>query len=530
MKENKLDKWDYICASASGSLTALLDIFFIEDISLSDAHAWGKKKTDEFVLSTAQSEGYKGKDLAGAIKHLEDKFPIYADDATNDFGGGNFHHLRDFSHHPTLTGLKYSIQTQFTGKAYGTDTAGRFIEVKIDGWEQHSFFQSVRAGTFDWIMHMISDMAGSSGSVQMGKEGTGIPGPLLSFLKELSAKPAIEKLVKDDKNGNDVFSVVCQKLFYGTLLGEHDENGNIIKGKEIKFDFRTELGLPNEILGKKQYLPVLINLAIISVLFFVRGILEEIQSKDITSITEINKVDIGNIFDWKNPRLRHMITLSQAFFSLIDISEAGIKSAINNRNDRSGFIRDFIQGINYCGLGALTISLIGEAGIKMYETYKHYTALVNEKFPLLIDNNPESKEIRDAARKTVNAVLSVGKLGTPVGFVFAAVGVYQEVYEAVKERNLARDARIQAEEYCRKNIAVLEAERDMMEQIVAEYIEKKLDAFSTAFNTMDGAVVSNDANEFIRGNRILQNELGRKSFENTDEFDAIMREDDIFML
>ena len=60
-------KWDYICASASGSLTALLDIFFIEDISLSDAHAWGKKKTDEFVLSTAKSEGYKGKDLAGAI-------------------------------------------------------------------------------------------------------------------------------------------------------------------------------------------------------------------------------------------------------------------------------------------------------------------------------------------------------------------------------------------------------------------------------------------------------------------------------
>ena len=37
------------------------------------------------------------------------------------------HHLRDFSHHPSLVGLACSILSQFTGKGYGTDTAGRFV-------------------------------------------------------------------------------------------------------------------------------------------------------------------------------------------------------------------------------------------------------------------------------------------------------------------------------------------------------------------------------------------------------------------
>ena len=34
---------------------------------------------------------------------------------------------------------------------------------------------------------MVSDMAGSSSSILDGKSGTGLPGPLVSLLKEISA-------------------------------------------------------------------------------------------------------------------------------------------------------------------------------------------------------------------------------------------------------------------------------------------------------------------------------------------------------
>lgn len=37
------------------------------------------------------------------------------------------------------------------------------------------------------------------------------------------------------------------KLFNGTLLADHDENGRIVKGTARKFDLRTEIGMLEEV-------------------------------------------------------------------------------------------------------------------------------------------------------------------------------------------------------------------------------------------------------------------------------------------
>ena len=42
-----------------------------------------------------------------------------------------------------------------------------------------SFPERIVKGTVDWLFHMVSDMAGSSGRIRMGKEGTGHPGPIV---------------------------------------------------------------------------------------------------------------------------------------------------------------------------------------------------------------------------------------------------------------------------------------------------------------------------------------------------------------
>lgn len=122
MKESRadirLDKWDYIIATSSGAITAAMDVLWIKDISLKNAHTWGVDKMKVFVLEVAQKQGYKGTELSGAIKYLEDMFSIPADKLTNDFGGGKQDHLRDFSHHPTIAGLIFSIFTQFTGTGW----------------------------------------------------------------------------------------------------------------------------------------------------------------------------------------------------------------------------------------------------------------------------------------------------------------------------------------------------------------------------------------------------------------------------
>ena len=236
---NHADGIDYMISVASGIVSGIVDSIFVGVFSLEEASKWGTKKTENFVLKVAKSQGYNGDKLSGAVSFLEDKYKIAADKATSDFGGGKQHHLRDFSHHPTPIGLMFSMLTQFTKKVYGTDTNGFFKVVELKEEDLVLIGNNTKEkfvfGTVTWFFHMVSDMVGASGTIS-GKEssyqlGTGLPGPIVSLLKELSALPIFNKM---DKNGRKEFSVWISKLFNGTLLGERDENGELIK--PLKFD------------------------------------------------------------------------------------------------------------------------------------------------------------------------------------------------------------------------------------------------------------------------------------------------------
>ena len=128
---NHADGIDYMISVASGIVSGIVDSIFVGVFSLEEASKWGTKKTENFVLKVAKSQGYNGDKLSGAVSFLEDKYKIAADKATSDFGGGKQHHLRDFSHHPTPIGLMFSMLTQFTKKVYGTDTNGFFKEITL---------------------------------------------------------------------------------------------------------------------------------------------------------------------------------------------------------------------------------------------------------------------------------------------------------------------------------------------------------------------------------------------------------------
>ena len=155
---NHADKTDYALAVASGVLAGLVDSLFVGEFSLEYANEWGNEQAEKLVLKVARLQGYKGSDIAQAVRHLEDEFPIAADKATAAFGGGLQHHLRDFSHHPTPVGLVCSILTQFTKKVYGTDVAGVFTSVDLtkDGLELvgKTFPEKITFGVINWVFHI----------------------------------------------------------------------------------------------------------------------------------------------------------------------------------------------------------------------------------------------------------------------------------------------------------------------------------------------------------------------------------------
>ena len=528
---NILDKWDIAVSIGSGALTAALDVLWIKNISLADAHSWGTEKVNDFVKNVAKSNGYVGNDLAGAVKKLEADYPMDGDLLTNEFGGGYQHHLRDFSHHPTPVGLLFSILMQFTGKGYGTDGTGKFQVYEIKDWKSKKPEEAIYLGTVGWLLHIVSDIAGSSGTIRKSGEGTGLPGPMMAFLKEISSVPGLRNIMgradahnTPNKAPNYLFSEKCSKLFNGTLLGEHDENGKIVSA--LKFDLRTEIGIVNESIKNKQHIPVLLNSLIVSSFYSVRRLIDEIEHKGLNSVDSLNQIDVAKCLPWKNEPVRHMRMISAATFSTIDLSAAGIKAALKNKDNPSGFALDFMQGINYWGLGSLALATNSEVLTGIQNMHTTFVSMADTQKQKLLTSIPNGKQTLETAKLATEMGVAIGKLGTPAGFVAAAIGVYDEIQKAITELKVSIEERTRIEEECTARIVVIKENRALMQETVEGYFDRKLSVFTEAFRTMDQAISMNDVDAFIIGNNMIQSELsGKVMFENREEFDSLMSSD-----
>ena len=507
--KDKLDKWDYILAVSSGAIAAAFDEVFVGEFSLDNAYKWGNDHIDEVVKRIAKRAGLKGDDdLKKAIRHLEENHRIISDAMTNPFGGGTQHHLRDFTHHPNRMGLFFSFIQEITGYTCGTDQRGNFMKLKNPEWKKPSSFkEALYSSTIRWLFHMISDIDGSSNSP--GK-GTGLPGPFLSFTKMLSSMPVIKRLAGKDENERYRFSEACNTLFF-----------------EKGIDYREELGLAHE--ASKQLIPVIVSEVVVSSFYSVRQLVKQLQTKEIRSIGDIRKIDISEVLPWKSSKIVHMRMISSATFSTIDVGVAGIHAAMTSAGDKKRFIAEFLKRVNFAGVGRLTLAGINEVGLLSNKTY--------ESFRKVCDTNDGNKFIAatevvvDHSQEVVGAVSSIAAMGTPFGFVGAAIGVYSEISNSIKEYHIAKEDRIRIEQECEEKIRVINEYRDQIETVVNEYMEDRLEIFDEAFELIDSAVKENDSEKFIAGNVKIQKKLGKDdSFSSQAEFDEIMFSEEDFRL
>lgn len=350
---SKADQTDYLIAACCGTVAGLIDILYVGEFSIDRANEWGKKKVDGFVVKIARLNGFKGKDLDDAIAFLEKNFRMAADGATGDFGFGQ-HHLRDFSHHFSLGGIACSLFTQFSnGYVIGTDENGILKVVKLDDltFIGKNFEERVLFGVIRWFFHMISDMAGSSSAI---KGGTGIPGPLVSMLKMLSANPCF----RNRKIGEKEFYQWVSGLFNGTVFAKRDENGKIIE--RVRFDLRTEIGILHEI--GRQMVPVIINECLVRSAYFVRRLAIALEQTEIHGFSDLKKIDTSELMPFNNRIIRRMVTVSSGVFTAIDTTDALVRALIKNKGINPGFAVDFAVRVNFVGVGRFVIACVADAG------------------------------------------------------------------------------------------------------------------------------------------------------------------------
>ncbi|MCQ2534320.1 MAG: hypothetical protein MJ172_07125 [Clostridia bacterium] len=353
------------------------------------------KEKGEVINSTKKEEIRQqliNNEKANNIKILERAFGLPSDNIFEGTGDGisaKSHHLDDLAHHPTVIGWAVSIMMQFTNKAYFQNKDGKNIaytgvkKVKvIDNVNAYIKYGDVKTiekitksgkvrsalevtligddlesklacGTFNWIGHLLSDIAGSSSSARKGRAGMGLPGPMLSTLKEFAMLPII-KSTGLPQFLNDLFT-----------------KDDAIFGK-YRLDLRSELAIGKE-LGK-QAIPVILNEVLVRLSFFMHRFIDEARNAH-----TIRDICWKNTLPFKNRTITRMLTISLGTLEAIDMADAAIRGTI------SGSLDQFILRINFVGVGRFAIACFSDIkmGIERDICINDRIKLYNEQLYLL---------------------------------------------------------------------------------------------------------------------------------------------------
>jgi len=226
----------------------------------------------------------------------------------------------------------------------------------------------------DWALHLASDMHGSSATAGAG---TGIPGPIVSLLKAISALPiwGTKPHIPGEKPNPNSLSLFTAKLYNGTLLGQRDENGKLVP---VKIDLRGEKAIWQQM--GKQSVPVIINDVLVRVFYFIRRLYIALKDNDIHSWNDITKLNWRKIIPVYNRTINHMMLVASGTFVAVDFGDAAIRSAIKCGGSWEKFAAEMLLRINYPGIGRFVVALGVEGHMELRRNKKRTErmALVTE--------------------------------------------------------------------------------------------------------------------------------------------------------
>lgn len=387
---NHADGFDYTIAVASGIIAGLVDSFFVGEINWGEEL---KKTTENFNKTVIEKAGLDAEEYAKlsdddpqkknilkkAIKKLEDKYPLPSDDAWKTPGKGNSvssamrHHIDDLCHHPTPLGFVACIISVLFKTAIFVDKNGHWhfrlantskkdmlwlwgciiatallhwlvflIEKKYTEKQYEEMPKPIRVLLRalasapaavqllivfnNWAGHLCSDMAGSNSTAGAGM---GIPGFILSAVKELASIPPLNMIPGLHKQLDYLF----------------------IK----KFDARTEATILR--LAGKQLIPVLLNEVIVRGFYFVSRLIREAKNHG----KAWEKYNWDQILPFNNRTVVRMLTISHGTFVAVDLADAAIRTAISGQYaDLSTFLAKMALRVNFVGLGRFTIAVFSD--------------------------------------------------------------------------------------------------------------------------------------------------------------------------
>ena len=186
LMNDNCDKYDYMAAIGCGAIGGIIDIFWVGSPKDSVLTKFTDAQVDNMVKRFAKLTGWNPRDgkensIQSGIGYLEKKFRVNYDQRHTADVGGDFdmntrnHHMLSLSHAPDILGLFFSILNQFTSTSTFI-AGGGIITIRTDTFELEgsNFFSKIFCGIANWFGHIMSDIAGSSGSRGNTGRGSGV--------------------------------------------------------------------------------------------------------------------------------------------------------------------------------------------------------------------------------------------------------------------------------------------------------------------------------------------------------------------
>lgn len=326
----KLDALDWAVSAVSGVICGLIDVFFVGKPGESKLQELSDKTTDKLVMNIAHLLGWEPSEKqkenpASAIGFLERKFPVPYDarydkdlgitDKVNTTGmTSSNHHLKSLAHSPDIFGLIFSLIDQFatdeSGTKHITIISNSHIEMYSYGTTDFklkgkNFIAKLFSGVVNWFFHILSDVAGSSGSAE---RGSGVSAPFYELLQLAD----FGSFTKEQKT----IAELSTKLF---------ENG---------YDARFMAAAS---------IPVLLNEYIIKLSWILKQhFYHKLDWKDIHFVQTLLPENVGKIVFNENPEMKKMLLAGYGTFCGVDFGGALISS-------KGKFDIEFFLHINLVG-------------------------------------------------------------------------------------------------------------------------------------------------------------------------------------
>ncbi len=195
LKEIACDTSDYFISVACGAIAGLVDIFFVGMPGESTLGTWTDLQVDTAVKKFASLSGWnpkpeKADSVASAIGWLEKNYRVNYDQRHTADVGNLFpmntknHHIKSLSHAPDIVGLFFSVLNQFTSTS-AFISGGQLIMLQTETYELQggNFPAKLFCGVANWFGHVMSDIAGSSGSRGNGGRGSGLAIPFFELFQ-----------------------------------------------------------------------------------------------------------------------------------------------------------------------------------------------------------------------------------------------------------------------------------------------------------------------------------------------------------